>query len=156
MVSKKTSAVWHHFVAVDNGRCARCKQCGKTVFINASGSTGNLFRHMKLKHPSLTIEKRNRLSVIANDLNTTIPKESKMASNEGVRTTVVHRASHTNSTSTTKPSVNKTVSNSNEAVPIAVVQASHTNSTDVTKPSTTSENTTVINSAILPKFPCTF
>lgn len=123
MFPKKTSAAWQHFVEVDSGKNAKCNHCGKTVVIT-NGSTGNMFRHIKLRHPHLTVEKRSRRCMIANEMTDTVPVES----------------------------IPYTSSN-NEAVTTTVMEVPHMNAADITKLSSSSETVAVINSTVLPNLP---
>lgn len=47
--SRKTSEIWNHFSEQGNEK-AECNYC-KTKLSVLKGSTGNLTRHMRLKHP---------------------------------------------------------------------------------------------------------
>lgn len=139
MFPKKTSAAWQHFVEVEDGKNARCNHCGKTVVIT-NGSTGNMFRHIKLRHPSLTVEKRSRPCIIANEMINAIPIEGKICSNNEAVTTTVMEVPHMNAADITK------LSTSSETVTVI-------NSTVLPKLSTASDDVAVINSTVLPKFP---
>ncbi|XP_036346191.1 zinc finger BED domain-containing protein 1-like [Rhagoletis pomonella] len=51
---RKRSAVWSHFIEV-NDKKARCRYCQINISFKC-GSHGNLQRHMKAKHPFISIE----------------------------------------------------------------------------------------------------
>ncbi|XP_046396528.1 uncharacterized protein LOC124163580 isoform X1 [Ischnura elegans] len=51
---KKRSEIWNHFTSEDN-RAAKCGYCHKILSL-VGGSTGNLMRHLRLKHPDLDIQ----------------------------------------------------------------------------------------------------
>ncbi|KAJ8704257.1 hypothetical protein PYW08_012981 [Mythimna loreyi] len=53
MSSRKRSAVWNHFSEVDPKK-ARCTYCSNTIGISG-GNVGNLNRHLKTKHPTVSL-----------------------------------------------------------------------------------------------------
>lgn len=53
MSSRKRSAVWKHFSQVDPKK-ARCTYCSNTIGISG-GNVGNLNRHLKTKHPTVSL-----------------------------------------------------------------------------------------------------
>uniref|UniRef100_A0A182YFM1 Uncharacterized protein n=1 Tax=Anopheles stephensi TaxID=30069 RepID=A0A182YFM1_ANOST len=57
MSSSKFSEVWQHFLG--QGKAATCQYCSKVISIS-NGSTSNLKRHLKNKHPSITFHARNQ------------------------------------------------------------------------------------------------
>lgn len=54
-MNRKRSSVWYHFTALDNVK-AKCNICSETKSFNG-GSTGNLLRHIKTKHPTVPLER---------------------------------------------------------------------------------------------------
>ncbi|XP_073979938.1 E3 SUMO-protein ligase ZBED1-like [Rhodnius prolixus] len=52
----KRSEIWNHFNSIDSVK-AKCQYCHEIVGFT-SGSTSNLFGHMKRKHPSISFNKR--------------------------------------------------------------------------------------------------
>jgi len=52
-LSRKRSEVWYHFVEISNApNKASCNHCQKSISV-IGGSTGNLTRHLKTKHPTI-------------------------------------------------------------------------------------------------------
>lgn len=52
-LSRKRSEVWYHFVEISNApNKASCNHCQKSISV-VGGSTGNLTRHLKTKHPTI-------------------------------------------------------------------------------------------------------
>ncbi|CAH1098482.1 unnamed protein product [Psylliodes chrysocephalus] len=52
---RKYSAVWAHFSENENKKLAKCNYCHQPISI-ASGSVGNLNRHLKSKHPTILVQ----------------------------------------------------------------------------------------------------
>lgn len=55
MSFNKRSEIWKHFSTVSDGK-AKCSYCLKTISY-CGGSTGNLTRHMKTQHKTVSLEK---------------------------------------------------------------------------------------------------
>lgn len=55
IMNRKRSTVWHHFTALENNK-AKCNICSEQKSFNG-GSTGNLLRHIKTKHPLVPLER---------------------------------------------------------------------------------------------------
>lgn len=53
-MSGKTSAIWLHFSAVSTDK-AKCNLCN-TIYSYKGGTTGNLKKHLKAKHPTIVLE----------------------------------------------------------------------------------------------------
>jgi len=60
VMNKKRSSVWHHFSALDNNK-SKCNICRGIKSFNG-GSTGNLLRHIKTKHPTVPLERSIRVN----------------------------------------------------------------------------------------------
>lgn len=54
-MSKKRSNVWHHFT-IESNSTAKCNYCSEKKSFNG-GSTGNLLRHIKTKHPTVPLQR---------------------------------------------------------------------------------------------------
>lgn len=54
-LNKKRSFVWYHFTPLENSQ-AKCNICSEKKCFTG-GSTGNLLRHLKTKHPTVPLEK---------------------------------------------------------------------------------------------------
>ncbi|CAH1957175.1 unnamed protein product [Acanthoscelides obtectus] len=68
MERRNRSAIWNHFDKSENLK-AKCKYCSQNISI-ASGSLGNLSRHMKAKHPTLkTVAEREIQGPLADGQN---------------------------------------------------------------------------------------
>ncbi|XP_014255374.1 uncharacterized protein LOC106669962 [Cimex lectularius] len=94
MKMKKTSFVWNHFTTVQKGKYM-CNYC-KSVLSTANGSTGNLKRHLRVRHPHLNefnenfsealteemIEKGAEKNVNARDNSSMIPTTTILPSHE--------------------------------------------------------------------------
>lgn len=61
-MSRKRSEVWMHFeVLSDNSNKAICNYC-KNTFSIAGGSLGNLSRHLKKMHPTISVKRSEQAS----------------------------------------------------------------------------------------------
>ncbi|XP_059216912.1 E3 SUMO-protein ligase ZBED1-like isoform X1 [Stomoxys calcitrans] len=67
---RKSSAIWAHFEEIATEK-AKCKYC-KNILSIASGSIGNLSRHMKRKHPLIPIKVERQTQSIIHDLESNI------------------------------------------------------------------------------------
>lgn len=82
MSSRKRSDLWYHFkVREEDKTKARCNYCLNYVSVSG-GSTSNLSRHMKTRHPTVPLEIR-RVSEVS-DNNCTRPRESASTSSSEV------------------------------------------------------------------------
>lgn len=59
MASRKRSFIWTSFIGSTDGKSAKCNICSQIVKLGKGGSTGNLYRHLKTKHPMENIERLN-------------------------------------------------------------------------------------------------
>lgn len=57
-MSRRQSVVWYHFSEKETNR-AECKYC-KSIISIVGGSTGNLTRHLKRRHPTVPLERTSR------------------------------------------------------------------------------------------------
>lgn len=55
---QKKSAIWLHFEVVNDLK-AKCNLC-RSVYSSFGGTTSNLRKHMRNKHPTIQIEDSNR------------------------------------------------------------------------------------------------
>lgn len=54
-LNKKRSNVWHHYSILQNN-LAKCNICCDKISFSG-GSTGNLLRHLKTKHPTVPLQR---------------------------------------------------------------------------------------------------
>lgn len=55
-VKRKRSLIWNHFSLTKDSKKAKCLYCFQQISV-ACGSVGNLTRHIKSKHPTLSIDR---------------------------------------------------------------------------------------------------
>lgn len=55
MIKRRRSVIWHHFTVLENSKKAKCLYCFQSLSFSA-GSLGNLTRHLKTKHPTVSMQ----------------------------------------------------------------------------------------------------
>lgn len=60
-LSKKRSYVWYHYTQLENNQ-AKCNICSEKKSFTG-GSTGNLLRHLKTKHPTIPLHRNNEVKL---------------------------------------------------------------------------------------------
>lgn len=61
-MNKKRSKVWYQFTVVENN-VAKCNICSEKKCFSGD-STGNLLRHLKTKHPTLSLQRNTEVKCL--------------------------------------------------------------------------------------------